>query len=88
MEQERDFVEGPHFYQTTGDLVERNGNDESSNEGSIGGIRIDLDAKIHRYLKSTGAAWWPMRVFQITTEEELDEAEAWIKELIGKVLNA
>lgn len=88
MEQERDILQRQDIYEAKGDMVERNGSDESTGNGSIGGIRIDLDAKIHRYLTGLGAAWWPMRVYQITNEDELEEAEAWIKELIGKVLNA
>lgn len=82
MEQERDIEQGPGIYETPGDMVDGNG------DHPIPGIRIDLDKKIARYLNTLHVTAWPMEVFYLNRKEEREEAEVWIKELIGKVLNA
>ena len=75
MEQGNETVRATH---NNGDMVSSSGP----------GIRFDLNAKIARYLDTMHCSAWPMRVFYIHRGQEREEAEVWIKELIGKVLNA
>ena len=59
------------------------------NGSPLTGIKFDLDGKIQSYLLSLGGIGvWPGRIYNLSRAEEREEAEAWVKELLGKVLNA
>lgn len=83
MEQGEDR-QGSDIQEENGDMVAGDGHVRIL---PIPNITIDLDAKIHRYLSGLHTKSWPMRVFSLH-DGEIEHAEAWIKELIGKVLNA
>lgn len=83
MEQEFSIYERSYIHQEKGSVV------AGSDGHGIPGVRIDLDAKIGRYLDSLGGMpLWPGRIYNLSRPDEKELAHDWVKNLIGSVLNA